>query len=496
GAVHVAHHERVEPRAGHHREPFAVDDAGIDATPRAAQPDADRRRDLSGNPQVGRQQVGRPGRHDRKVDLLRSGQRVNATLDHPVAAPHEDQARALLHGPPHRLRRRPTRRHLVPERVGVSGPGQPAAQLTEPAIQGLAGVRNDRQSLLSHPSNLVPVGYDVAPMLLRRAYLAFLVASLSTALAGPGCSSSGPDAGGSGGATGGQGTGGASTGGAPATGGSTGGTGTGGTGTGGTVGTGGAAGQRGTGGVGGAGTGGAAGQRGTGGAGGAGTGGAAGRNGTGGAGTGVAAGQRGTGGAPSGQGSAAKSICASGATYGNPLTGMGSVSSIAAPASDYFAFIEGPVWIGGLSTLFFSDNASSPSERIFKLLPPSTTPALFLGTSGSNGLGVDNSDRIIAADQRNKRIVRFDPMTGQVVGTPVSTGSAKPNDVIVRSDDNVYFTDPDSGFYRISPTGTVSAAMKLTSSSRPNGIELSLDENTLYVGDVGNRTIAKYTLAD
>ncbi|HXU63011.1 MAG TPA: SMP-30/gluconolactonase/LRE family protein [Polyangia bacterium] len=321
------------------------------------------------------------------------------------------------------------------------------------------------------------------------------MASLSTALAGPGCSSSGPDAGGSGGATGGQGTGGASTGGAPATGGSTGGTGTGGTGTGGTVGTGGAAGQRGTGGVGGAGTGGAAGQRGTGGAGGAGTGGAAGRNGTGGAGTGGAAGQRGTGGAPSGQGSAAKSICASGATYGNPLTGMGSVSSIAAPASDYFAFIEGPVWIGGLSTLFFSDNASSPSERIFKLLPPSTTPALFLGTSGSNGLGVDNSDRIIAADQRNKRIVRFDPMTGQVVGTPVSTGSAKPNDVIVRSDDNVYFTDPDSGFYRISPTGTVSAAMKLTSSSRPNGIELSLDENTLYVGDVGNRTIAKYTLA-
>ena len=329
------------------------------------------------------------------------------------------------------------------------------------------------------------------------------MASLSTALAGPGCSSSGPGAGGSGGATGGQGTGGAATGGAPATGGSTGGTGTGGSGTGGTVGTGGRS-TGGTVGTGGTGTGGmvaTGGTVGTGGAGtgGAGTGGAAGQRGTGGtggAGTGGAAGQRGTGGAPSGRGSAAKSICASGATYGNPLTGMGSVSSIAAPSSDYFAFIEGPVWIGGLSTLFFSDNASSPSERIFKLLPPSTTPALFLGTSGSNGLGVDNSDRIIAADQRNKRIVRFDPMTGQVVGTPVSTGSAKPNDVIVRSDDNVYFSDPDSGFYRISPTGTVSAAMKLTSSSRPNGIELSLDESTLYVGDVGNRTIAKYTLAD
>ena len=56
----------------------------------------------------------------------------------------------------------------------------------------------------------------------------------------------------------------------------------------------------------------------------------------------------------------------------------------------------------------------------------------------------------------------------------------------MRSDDNIYFTDPDSGFYRISPHGTVSAAMKVNQVSRPNGIVLSPDENTLYVGDVGN----------
>jgi gluconolactonase len=194
-------------------------------------------------------------------------------------------------------------------------------------------------------------------------------------------------------------------------------------------------------------------------------------------------------------GSAARLICPSGATYGNPLTGMGSVNTINPPPSDYFAFLEGPVWIGTIGTLFFSDNASSPTERLFKLTPPSTTPAVLIANSGSNGLGVDNSNRIIATDQRTKRIVRFDPMTGQVVGTPVSTGSAKPNDVIVRSDDNVYFTDPDTGFYRISPSGTVTGPMNVMQGSRPNGIELSLDENTLFVGDVGNRTIAKYTLA-
>jgi len=207
------------------------------------------------------------------------------------------------------------------------------------------------------------------------------------------------------------------------------------------------------------------------------------------------AGAAGAGGSTIGHGSAAKFVCAPGATYGNPLTGMGAVATIAAPAADHFAFTEGSIWIADLATLFFSDNASTPTERIFKLTPPSSTPALFIGNSGSNGLAVDNRDRLIAADQRNQQIVRFDPVSGQIVDTPISTGSAKPNDLIVRSDENVYFTDPDSGFYRISPAGTVGAAMKLTASNRPNGIELSLDESTLYVGDVGNRTIAKYALA-
>jgi gluconolactonase len=60
----------------------------------------------------------------------------------------------------------------------------------------------------------------------------------------------------------------------------------------------------------------------------------------------------------------------------------------------------------------------------------------------------------------------------------------------------MYFTDPAMGFYRISPTGTVSAVMKFPNNQgQPNGIELSLDENTLYVGDVSNRKIFKYTLA-
>ncbi len=208
----------------------------------------------------------------------------------------------------------------------------------------------------------------------------------------------------------------------------------------------------------------------------------------------------GTGGSVTPHGSAAKFICPQGVAYGNPLTGVGQVMQIAAPTGDptpitYFAFVEGPVWIGsaGTGTLFFSDNASSPQERIYKVVPPATVATTAMDMSGSNGLAVGNANEIVVADQRNRRITRVNPSNGMMTGTIAST-TAKPNDVIVRSDDNVYFSDPDTGFFRISPSGTVSAAMKPTQGSRPNGIVLSPDENTLYVGDVGNQTITKYTL--
>jgi sugar lactone lactonase YvrE len=194
-------------------------------------------------------------------------------------------------------------------------------------------------------------------------------------------------------------------------------------------------------------------------------------------------------------GAAARFVCPPGATYGNPLTGMGAVTQIMAPTTGpatYFAFIEGPVWIGSLGTLFFSDNASSPTERIWKLVPPSTTPQVFLENSGSNGLAVDNDDKIIITDQRAKRLTRVDPSSPQMVTVVVPVGNYKPNDVIVRSDNNIYFTDPDQGFFRASPSGMVTGPMKQV--NRPNGVELSLDENTLYVGDVGNQKITSFPL--
>ena len=83
-------------------------------------------------------------------------------------------------------------------------------------------------------------------------------------------------------------------------------------------------------------------------------------------------------------------------------------------------------------------------------VPPSTTPQVFLENSGSNGLAVDNDDKIIITDQRAKRLTRVDPGNPQMVNVVVPVGNYKPNDVIVRSDNNIYFTDPDKGSFAIS----------------------------------------------
>jgi gluconolactonase len=194
-------------------------------------------------------------------------------------------------------------------------------------------------------------------------------------------------------------------------------------------------------------------------------------------------------------GASARFICQSGATYGNPLTGMGTVMQITQPnmAPIYsFAFIEGPIWIGSLGIVVFSDNAASPYERIIQVKPPSTVASSFMEMSGSNGLALDNDDNLILADQHNHRIVRVSSTTATQIGAPLATGTWKPNDVLVRSDNNVYFTDPDTGFYRISPSGTLSGP--ITQVAHPNGIEMSLDERTLYVGDVTNQMIYTFAL--
>src|SRR5690606_28821007 len=117
---------------------------------------------------------------------------------------------------------------------------------------------------------------------------------------------------------------------------------------------------------------------------------------------------------------------------------------------------------------------------------------------GTNGLTFDADDRLVMADHGNRQIARLDEsnftrttLADRFEGKRLNS----PNDVIVHSSGDIYFTDPPyglqdlnqnpgkeldfNGVYRLTPAGELSVvARDLTF---PNGLVLSPDERTLYV---------------
>ena len=172
--------------------------------------------------------------------------------------------------------------------------------------------------------------------------------------------------------------------------------------------------------------------------------------------------------------------------------------------------IEGSVWIPNGQFLVFSDMANN---KLKKLVPPATLSDYFLEPSGAkyNGNILDWQERLISCESGNGGF-KVVMTTNVVVGT--STGSVvslvtnynnlkfiSPNDVCVKSDGSVWFTDTgsDSGAspggqyqpgyyaYRFCETnGNATVVPVITNGiQRPNGICFSPDETKLYVADDG-----------
>ncbi|MET0287942.1 MAG: SMP-30/gluconolactonase/LRE family protein [Polyangiales bacterium] len=182
---------------------------------------------------------------------------------------------------------------------------------------------------------------------------------------------------------------------------------------------------------------------------------------------------------------------------------------------DSFGFLEGPVWIAELNQLLFSDmnfggdNANGPPAQIRRLAPPSTFDVL-KPMSGSNGIALFAPTTLLAATHDTRSLSFFDAKTGDRKNIDIKYNGKKfnsPNDVTVRDDGWVYFSDPDwqrgprpeetkMAVYRVKLTASTTSAEALLiddTQTKPNGVALSPDQKTLYVGSSDN-DIFKWTV--
>jgi len=167
---------------------------------------------------------------------------------------------------------------------------------------------------------------------------------------------------------------------------------------------------------------------------------------------------------------------------------------------------EGPVWDRRGGHLLFSDIPNNVVMKweegagLSEFLKPSgyTGGEPFKGREpGSNGLAFDAEGRLVLCQHGDRRIARltkegkFDTVVDRYQGKRFNS----PNDLVFRSNGDLYFTDPPYGLekrfedpkreldfcgvYRLSAAGELSLLTKEV--RRPNGIALSPDEKTLYV---------------
>lgn len=168
--------------------------------------------------------------------------------------------------------------------------------------------------------------------------------------------------------------------------------------------------------------------------------------------------------------------------------------------------VEGPVWIGGALYVSEFPLSQAPPSRILKI-SASGAASVFDPDSGSNGLAVDSNGSLIATNHKDGSIIRR-ALEGGAAAVIVSTYQGKrfnsPNDLALRSDGNLYFSDPtwqapnpnpqgQTRVYRVAP-GASEATVVDAGRSQPNGVTLSADENTLYVS--GTDGISAYPVAD
>lgn len=163
---------------------------------------------------------------------------------------------------------------------------------------------------------------------------------------------------------------------------------------------------------------------------------------------------------------------------------------------------EGPAYFPAARHLIFSD---IPNDRLLRFNETDNSVSVFMANCGhQNGHTLDQQGRLISCEHSGRAISRVEHDGTRTVLASHYQGKRlnSPNDVVVKSDGAVWFTDPTYGIdseyegyaseseiggsyvYRIDlADGSVTAVV--TDMGKPNGLAFSPDESLLYVADTG-----------
>lgn len=164
-----------------------------------------------------------------------------------------------------------------------------------------------------------------------------------------------------------------------------------------------------------------------------------------------------------------------------------------------FEFTEGPVWFEEDQSLLFSD---IPASRILKLNRNGHVEVFRHPSGNSNGLTRDRKGRLVACEHSTRRVTRTEPGGGITVLADRYREKRfnSPNDVVIKSDGGIYFTDPPygvekdrrelafQGVYYLPPDGS-GPVLVAEDFEMPNGLAFSPDEEKLYIDDSTRRHI-------
>jgi gluconolactonase len=163
---------------------------------------------------------------------------------------------------------------------------------------------------------------------------------------------------------------------------------------------------------------------------------------------------------------------------------------------------EGPVYFPAMRSLLFSD---IPNDRMLRFDEQSEAITVFRQPADyTNGNTVDRQGRLVSCQHGQRRVVRTEHDGSITVLADRYEGKRfnSPNDVVIKSDDSIWFSDPSYGIdssyegyqapselgerrvYRIDPR-SAAVTMVADGFAQPNGLAFSIDERRMYIVDSG-----------